>query len=57
MSRRAASFTQADVARALRAIKQVDPGPVGGVVRVRSDRPDAAPGEDEGVDQREEIDL
>jgi hypothetical protein len=42
MSRRAASFTQADVARAIRAIKQVDPGPVvveiapGGVVRVRS---------------------
>jgi hypothetical protein len=63
MSRRAASFTQADVARAIRAIKQVDPGPVvveitpGGVVRVRSDRTDAAPAEDEGVDQCEEIDL
>jgi hypothetical protein len=42
MSRRAAAFTQADVARAIRAVKQVDPGPVvveispGGVVRVRS---------------------
>jgi hypothetical protein len=40
MSRRAASFTQADVARAIRAIKQVDPGPVvveiapGGVIRI-----------------------
>jgi hypothetical protein len=42
MSRRAAAFTQADVARAIRAVKQVDPGPVvveitpGGIVRVRT---------------------
>jgi hypothetical protein len=66
MSRRAASFTQADVARAIRAIKQVDPGPVvveispGGVVRVRSakpDRIDPVPDENEKVDQHEDIDL
>jgi hypothetical protein len=42
MSRRAASFTQSDVARALRAAEQVAPGRMvveiapGGVIRIRA---------------------
>ena len=64
MSRRAASFTQADVARALRAAEQVAPGRMeveiapGGIIRIRqTERPPALPVEDEKVDQDEEIDL
>jgi hypothetical protein len=65
MSRRAASFTQADVARAIRAIKQVDPGPVvveiapGGVVRIRRHEAIESKIDDdhEHVDTNVEIDL
>jgi hypothetical protein len=66
MSRRAATFTQADVARALRAAEQVAPGRMeveiapGGIIRIRRSKPDRAdstPEEDEKVDQGEEIDL
>ncbi|HZZ24202.1 MAG TPA: hypothetical protein VFE60_17175 [Roseiarcus sp.] len=66
MSRRPASFTQSDVARALRAAEQVAPGRMeveiapGGVIRIRPSKPDrsnAAPEEDEKVDHGEEIDL
>jgi hypothetical protein len=66
VSRRAATFTQADVARALRAAEQVAPGRMeveiapGGVIRIRLSKPDraaATPAEQEKVDQGEEIDL
>jgi hypothetical protein len=66
MSRRAATFTQADVARALRAVEQVAPGRMvveiapGGVIRIRTSKPDQtnpAPEVDKVVDQGEEIDL
>jgi hypothetical protein len=62
MSRRAASFTQADVARALRAAEQVAPGRMvveiapGGIIRIRPSKPDLA-AEKERVDQVVEIDL
>jgi hypothetical protein len=66
MSRRAASFTQSDVARALRAAEQVAPGRMvveigpGGFIRIRTSKPDRTdppPQGDEGVDQGEDIDL
>jgi hypothetical protein len=62
MSRRAASFTQADVARALRAAEQVAPGRMVveiapcGIIRIRPSKPDLA-AEKERVDQVVEIDL
>jgi hypothetical protein len=64
MSRRAASFTQADVARALRAAEQVAPGRMvveiapGGIIRIRPDREGQDQvEEEESVDRDDGVDL